>query len=94
MLFYGPSSNAIATIKSLSKVFVNTTQSIFTVLFLLDWKIAVNQNYETEADNEYVILGNTALVKCEIPSFVSDLIQVVGWEDNMGNIFTNDLGTK
>ena len=55
--------------------------------FLLIY-IAVNQEYETEADNEYVILGNSAIMKCEIPSFVADLIQIVSWKDSSGNIFT------
>ncbi len=35
----------------------------------------------------YVILGNDALVKCDIPSFVTDLVQVTGWTDNDGNEF-------
>ena len=35
----------------------------------------------------YVILGNDALVKCDIPSFVADLVQVSGWIDNEGKEF-------
>ena len=30
----------------------------------------------------YVIKGNDAILKCEIPSFVADLIEVVSWVDN------------
>ena len=41
----------------------------------------------TESDNEYVILGNDALMKCEIPSFVSDLVEVQSWIDNEENLF-------
>ena len=41
----------------------------------------------TEAGNEYVILGNDALMKCEVPSFVSDLVQVHNWIDNENNEF-------
>ena len=33
----------------------------------------------------YVIIGNSALIKCEIPSFVSDFVNVVSWVDNEGN---------
>ena len=44
--------------------------------------IAVNQNYSTKAEDEYVIRGNDVLMKCKIPSFVSDYISVVGWIDN------------
>lgn len=39
----------------------------------------VVQNYVTEAENEYVIRGNTAIVKCKIPSFVADFVSVDAW---------------
>ena len=48
----------------------------------------VNQGYETKADGEYVILGNSALLKCIVPSFVADLIQIVSWEDSSGNVYS------
>lgn len=49
--------------------------------------VAINQEYQTEAENEYVISGNDALLKCKIPSYVADLIQVVAWEDQNKNTF-------
>lgn len=43
-------------------------------------KIAVvTQFYMTEAENEYVIKGNAAVMKCKIPSFVADFVQVEAW---------------
>ena len=57
------------------------------LLFSSDLQLAVRQTYETEADNEYVILGNSAIMKCEIPSFVSDLIEVSSWQDDSGHIY-------
>lgn len=45
----------------------------------------MKQNFEAEADNEYVILGNSAIMKCEIPSFVADFVQVEMWMDSIGN---------
>lgn len=36
---------------------------------------------------EYVILGNDALMKCSIPSFVADSLVVTSWLDNEGNEF-------
>lgn len=48
----------------------------------------VDQSYETEADNEYVIRGNNAIMKCEIPSFVADFVSVVMWNDSDGNVYT------
>ncbi len=34
---------------------------------------------------ETVINGNDALLKCQIPSFVSDFVSVDGWVDSEGN---------
>ena len=48
---------------------------------------AVTQPYNTEAHNEYVVLGNDAILKCSIPSFVADFISVIGWVDNESNNF-------
>lgn len=32
-------------------------------------------------NNEYVIRGNSAVLKCSIPSFVADFVNVVSWHD-------------
>ena len=56
---------------------------------------AVSQSYITETNNAHVILGNSALLKCEIPSFVADFVTVDGWADNEGSEFfktTNNFG--
>lgn len=47
----------------------------------------VIQPYEAEADNEYVIRGNAAIMKCEIPSYVSDFIVVDMWADSDGGSY-------
>ena len=47
----------------------------------------MSQNYVTESDNEYVIFGNDALMKCDIPSFISDLIEIQSWTDSEENIY-------
>lgn len=39
----------------------------------------VNQFYEAEVTNEYVMRGNSAILKCLIPSFVADFVHVVAW---------------
>lgn len=56
----------------------------------------VIQPYEAEADNEYVIRGNSVVMKCEIPSFVADFVSVTMWQDSEGNNFypSNDYGNK
>ena len=52
------------------------------LLLCFSQKIAVNQVYSTKAEDEYVIKGNDVLMKCKIPSFVSDFVEVVGWIEN------------
>ena len=37
--------------------------------------------FETRIGDEFVILGNDALMKCQVPSFVSDFLSVTGWVD-------------
>lgn len=40
---------------------------------------------------EYVIKGNSAILKCSIPSFVSDFVKVESWIDELGTeIFPSD----
>ena len=54
----------------------------------------VAQTYTTDANKNYVILGNSALVKCEIPSFVADFVSIVSWLDNDGmEYFPSNMGT-
>lgn len=50
----------------------------------------VHQYYESEVNNEYVIRGNAAILKCSIPSFVAEFVQVVSWQDDQGNSFNPD----
>ncbi len=47
----------------------------------------VTQLYQTAPIDEYVMVGNDALFKCQIPSFVADLVSVLGWVDSTGQIF-------
>jgi hypothetical protein len=56
----------------------------------------VSQAYESEADNEYVIRGNSAIMKCEVPSFVADFVSVDLWTDSDGNNYypSNEYGNS
>ena len=51
---------------------------------------AVSQNYNTRVSPEDVILGNDAIMKCSIPSFVSDFVQVQDWKDSEGLLLFPD----
>ena len=42
------------------------------------------QAYETHVFLETVILGNEALFKCSVPSFVADFVAVESWTDSEG----------
>ena len=44
--------------------------------------LVVVQRYETDVAKEYVIRGNDALMKCSIPSFVADVVQIIAWLDS------------
>lgn len=46
--------------------------------------IVVNQAYGLDILMEYVIKGNSAVLKCNIPSFVSDFVRVEAWIDDEG----------
>ncbi|XP_072939078.1 cell adhesion molecule Dscam1 isoform X10 [Epargyreus clarus] len=51
-------------------------------------RAVVSQYYVTEAENEYVIRGNAAIIRCKIPSFVSDFVHVESWIMDDGEILT------
>ena len=47
----------------------------------------MQQFYESEVNNEYVIRGNSAVLKCSIPSFVADFVQIISWQDENGVLY-------
>ena len=57
----------------------------------------VSQDYATRVNDFDVILGNSALLKCEIPSFVTDFVSVINWSDAEGQEFfpyQNNIGDE
>lgn len=84
--------------------FIKEILCVITNKYLIEKKVliikyifssVVHQSYEVEADNEYVIRGNSVIMKCEIPSFVADFVSVAHWVDSSGKeYYTNqDYGT-
>ncbi|XP_055593989.1 cell adhesion molecule Dscam2 isoform X37 [Uranotaenia lowii] len=51
-------------------------------------RAVINQHYQPEILTEYVIRGNSAILKCSIPSFVSDFVRVESWIDEEGTEMT------
>lgn len=41
--------------------------------------LVVTQFYQTDPSQEYVIRGNSVVIKCQIPSYVADFVEVVSW---------------
>ena len=41
-----------------------------------------------------MIVGNSALMKCEIPSFVADFVSVESWKDNENNEYFSNLSNN
>lgn len=54
----------------------------------------MSQFYDTDVNKAYVIRGNAAILKCEIPSFVADFVSVVSWHTDQDETFypANDYG--
>lgn len=47
----------------------------------------VSQYYDVDVNKEYVIRGNSAILKCQIPSFVADFLNVVSWHTDQNENF-------
>ena len=58
-------------------------------LSCLIWiSLVINQVYDAQITPiEYVMRGNSAILKCLIPSFVSDFVQVIAWMSDDGEEF-------
>lgn len=51
----------------------------------------VKQYYEVQVYDEYVIIGNTAVLHCHIPSFVKDYVTVTSWIREKMDTITSDV---
>lgn len=47
----------------------------------------MSQHYDTDVNKAYIIRGNAAILKCEIPSFVADFVTVVSWHTDQDEAF-------
>ncbi|MPC65833.1 hypothetical protein E2C01_059970 [Portunus trituberculatus] len=56
-------------------------------VYLCGCTFVVPQFYQTEVNNEHVIRGNAAILKCVIPSFVADFVSVAAWVSDDGNTY-------
>lgn len=63
------------------------TKFILTYRLLCGFTLVVAQYYDTDVNKAYVIRGNAAVLKCEIPSFVADFVSVVSWHTDQSEDF-------
>ncbi|XP_055380718.1 cell adhesion molecule Dscam2 isoform X2 [Condylostylus longicornis] len=56
----------------------------------------VNQKYSVNVHDEYVMTGNTAVLKCQVPSYMSEFVMVTAWVQDSGmHLYPNtDIGGK
>lgn len=45
-----------------------------------NFQSVATQNYETDINTEYVIKGNAAILKCVLPSYMSDYLEILSWK--------------
>ncbi|XP_076297113.1 Down syndrome cell adhesion molecule 1 isoform X31 [Lasioglossum baleicum] len=50
-------------------------------------RAVVAQYYDTDVNKEYAIRGNSAILKCVVPSFVADFVKVLSWQTDQGDEF-------
>ncbi|CAL1268402.1 unnamed protein product [Larinioides sclopetarius] len=55
-------------------------------------RAAINQYYETQVYDVFVTKGNTAVLKCHIPSFVKEYVSVMAWMRDDGSIIHAENG--
>ena len=77
-------------IQSLKCIFHIITNGIFSLFDLV-----VDQEYELQVFPAYAYVGNTAVLKCLIPRFVKNYIEVISWMWGNNVILTNiDSGKR
>ena len=52
----------------------------------------VAQAYSASVNPVYVVAGNAAVLRCELPSHVADLVTVTSWVDGDGAVFFRSTG--
>lgn len=49
--------------------------------------LVVAQTYQPEIMTEYVIRGNSAILKCSIPSYIAEFVTIEAWIREDGEIY-------
>lgn len=77
------------TVISYSSLFflVHNGTKKHNVYFIFILMTVVQQFYDVDVNKEYVIRGNSVILKCQIPSFVADFVSVVSWHTDQNENF-------
>lgn len=49
--------------------------------------LAVEQAYQLRVNDEFVLKGNSAVLKCIVPSFMGDFLEIIEWVSESGESF-------
>lgn len=49
--------------------------------------LVVQQFYQSRVIDEFVLKGNTGILKCLVPSFVTDFVQIEAWLADDGVVY-------
>ncbi|XP_023247278.1 Down syndrome cell adhesion molecule-like protein Dscam2 [Copidosoma floridanum] len=52
-------------------------------------RAVVSQYYDTDVNKDYVIRGNSIVIRCVVPSFVADFVTVLSWHTDQGEEFVS-----
>ncbi|KAH8025168.1 hypothetical protein HPB51_004150 [Rhipicephalus microplus] len=55
---------------------------------------AVNQEFDVQVYDEFVIKGNTGVLRCQIPSFVKEYVSVTSWVRDDGLVIHADTDSS
>lgn len=54
----------------------------------------MEQSYQLRVNDEFVLKGNTAVLKCIVPSFMGDFLEIIEWVSESGESFVNNRSEK
>lgn len=80
---------SIGTIKARRSI-VGSLEQTPNPCFSLASFAVVAQYFEVQVYDQFAIRGNAAIFKCQVPSFVADHVDVVGWIDSNGGSYVAD----
>lgn len=59
----------------------------YSLILIYTLHIVVTQPYNPEILTEYVIRGNSAILKCSIPSYIAEFVTVEAWIREDGEVY-------